>query len=249
VPAPAGRRGLRPGGVLNEDLLPAYSSALADAVGVVIDAGEFPVVLGGDCSILLGTSLALRKRGRFGLLFLDAHADFYQPEADVNGEAASMDLALATGRGPAVLTDLAGPRPLVRDDDVVVVGQRDAEVAANDGSRPLDPAIRLHDLRTVRAEGADAVARHAIAHLTRSKGPGRFWIHLDVDVLNDELMPAVDYRLPDGLDWEELHMLLGAAVGSPGAVGLEVTIFNPDLDPDGSVAQGLTAELGHALLV
>jgi len=56
-----------------------------------------PLVLGGDCSILLGTTLALRRRGRFGLLFIDGHADFYQPEVEPKGEAASMDLAFATG--------------------------------------------------------------------------------------------------------------------------------------------------------
>jgi arginase len=89
--------------------------------------GEFPVVLGGDCSIMLGCLLALRRRGRHGLLFLDGHADFYQPEAEPDGEAASMELALATGRGPVVVTDLEGRRPLVRDEDVVVLGRRDAE--------------------------------------------------------------------------------------------------------------------------
>ena len=61
-------------------------------------------MLGGDCSILLGNLLALRRRGRYGLLFVDGHADFYHPEANPNGEAASMDLAFATGRGPEVLT-------------------------------------------------------------------------------------------------------------------------------------------------
>lgn len=72
----------------------------------MLDRGEFPVVL--DCSIMLGNLLALRRRGRFGLLFRDGHADPYQPEAEPNGEAASMDLALATGRGPAVVADLVG---------------------------------------------------------------------------------------------------------------------------------------------
>ena len=71
----------------------------------MLDAGDIPIVLGGDCSILLGNLLALRGRGRYGLLFIDGHADFYQPDAEPNGEAASMDLALATGRGPHVVAD------------------------------------------------------------------------------------------------------------------------------------------------
>ena len=117
--------------LLNPKSIADYSVALANAVGGTIDVGEFPVVLGGDCSIMLGCLLALkRRRGRYGLLFLDGHADFYQPEAEPNGEAASMELALATGRGPGILTDLEGRRPLVRDEDVVAFGLRDAEIAA-----------------------------------------------------------------------------------------------------------------------
>jgi arginase len=87
-------------GFLNPRGIAAYSSRLADAVASCLDAGEFPIVLGGDCSILLGITLALRRRGRHGLLFLDGHADFYQPEAEPTGEAASMELGFATGRGP-----------------------------------------------------------------------------------------------------------------------------------------------------
>jgi len=68
--------------------------------GSAIDVGEFPIVRGGDCSIVLGCLLAIRRRGRHGLLFLDGHADFYQPEAEPSGEVASIDLALATAAGP-----------------------------------------------------------------------------------------------------------------------------------------------------
>jgi arginase len=87
----------------------------------VLDRREFPLILGGDCSILLGAVLALRRRGRFGLLFIDGHADFYQPEANPNGEAASMDLAFVTGHGPPLLTDLEGRGPLVRMETDVLV--------------------------------------------------------------------------------------------------------------------------------
>ena len=95
-------------GILNSRSIRDFSLALAEMTGDVLDRGDIPIVLGGDCSIVLGTMLALRRRGRHGLLFLDGHADFYQPEAEPNGEAASMDLALATGRGPDLLADLGG---------------------------------------------------------------------------------------------------------------------------------------------
>ena len=65
--------------VMNPQAISGYSSSLADAVAAVLDEGEFPVVLGGDCSVLLGTMLALRRRGRYGLLYIDGDADFYQP--------------------------------------------------------------------------------------------------------------------------------------------------------------------------
>lgn len=67
-----------------------WSPRLAAAVEHVVDTGEFPLILSGDCSILLGAMLALKRRGRFGLLFIDGHADFYQPDGNPNGEAASM---------------------------------------------------------------------------------------------------------------------------------------------------------------
>jgi len=72
-------------GVLNPYGIAQYSMRLADAVGGVLDRSGFPVVLGGDCSILLGNLLALRRRGRFGLYFVDGHTDFYQPSAEPNG--------------------------------------------------------------------------------------------------------------------------------------------------------------------
>src|SRR5262249_40606216 len=126
--------------VLNAQGIADYSVQLANTVGDVVDRGEFPILLGGDCSILLGSSLALRRRGRYGLLFLDGHADFYQPAA-TNGEAASMDLALATGHGPELLTNLEGSRPLIRDEDVVAFGFRDLHEQRKFGSQPLAPQM------------------------------------------------------------------------------------------------------------
>ena len=230
-------------GILNPGGLRDYSPRLADAVGAVLDRDEIPIVLGGDCSILLGSALALRRRGRYGLLFLDGHADFYQPEAEPTGEAASMDLALVTGRGPEIVTNLEGRCPLVRDEDTVVFAFRDAEQAASEGSQPLPPTLLAMDLGTVRERGVEQAAGEALAHLEREDGGNGFWIHLDADVLDDAIMPAVDYRLLDGLSWDELSGVLRVAMASPRAVGLEITIFNPTLDRDGLIARGLVDAL------
>lgn len=233
---------------LNPHGIASYSRALADAVGEVLDRGEFPVVLGGDCSILLGNVLALKRRGRYGLLFVDGHADFYNPEANPNGEAASMDLAFATGRGPDVLTNLEGRKPLVRDEDVVAFAYRDAEEQAEYGSQPLPETLRAIDLPWIRRRGVDAAAREAVAHVTRSGGPeAGFWMHVDADVLDDAIMPAVEYRLPGGLSWEELTRTLRIGIESQRMVGLDVTIYNPSLDPDGAGARGLASVIGDAL--
>jgi len=233
--------------LLNPSGIAAYSVALADAVGLALGAGEVPVVLGGDCSILLGCLLPLRRRGRFGLLFLDGHADFYQPEAEPNGEAASMDLALATGRGPALVADPEGLRPLVRDEDVVAFGIRDAEDAEKFGSQRIeDSGIELLDLAAIRRVGTQAALERALDWLTRPELLG-FWVHLDADVLDDAVMPAVDYRMPDGLSFDELATVLGAAAASGRMAGIDLTIFNPALDPDGAIAAGFADAIARGL--
>lgn len=231
---------------LNARAIADWSPKLADAVGDVLDRGEFPLVLGGDCSIVLGPMLALRRRGRYGLLFIDGHADFYQPEVNPNGEAASMDLAFVTGHGPELLSNLEGRGPLVRSEDAFVFGFRDAAEQAEYGSQPLPADLRAFDLAAVRRLGAAAAAKAAVEHLTR-EGLDGFFIHIDADSLNDEIMPAVEYRLADGLTWTELRTALSVALASDKAVGLEITVYNPRFDEDGSAGRGLTTVLVDAL--
>jgi len=230
----------------NAQAIAAWSPRLADAVERILDREELPIVLGGDCSIVLGSMLALRRRGRYGLLFIDGHADFYQPEANPTGEAASMDLAFVTGHGPRLLTDLERRAPLVREEDTVAFAFRDEEEQRAYGSQPLPPALRAFPLRRIREVGIAASARAAVEHVTRPELDG-FFIHIDADCLNDDVMPAVDYRLPDGLSFTELSTTLAVALGSGKAVGLEVTIYNPRLDPDGAAGRGLTSALVEAL--
>jgi arginase len=233
--------------MLNPQGIADYSVRLADMVGEAIDEGEFPILLGGDCSILLGCMLALRRRGRYGLLFLDGHADFYQPEASLTGEAADMDLALVSGRGPAVVTDIDGGRPYVRDEDIVLFGHRDTAAALKYGSQDVNETdITVLDLPSVRKAGVATAATAAVQQLSGGERRG-FWIHLDVDVLDDAVMPAVDYRMSDGLDFEELIAVLKAAMGSGHAVGLNLTIFNPNLDPNRTIARNLVNALVRGL--
>jgi arginase len=224
---------------LNAHAIAAWSPQLADAVEHVIERGEFPLILGGDCSILLGAMLALKRRGRFGLLYLDGHADFYQPDAEPTGEAASMDLALATGYGPELLTNIEGRRPFVRAEDTVLFGYRDGDLLRQHGSQSPPPELLGMDLATLRRVGFEQATRAALERVTRAELDG-FFIHFDADCLHDDIMPAVDYRQADGLSADEARSMLQAALTTGRAVGLEVTIYNPALDTDGSAGLELT---------
>lgn len=231
---------------LNARAIATWTPRLADAVETVLDAGQFPLILGGDCSILLGPALALRRRGRFGLLFVDGHVDFYQPDANPNGEAASMDLAFATGHGPALLSDIEGRGPLFRPADVVAFGFRDLAEQREYGSQPLPADLMALDLQAVRSLGIPQATASTIEQLTRPDLDG-FFIHVDADGLSDSIMPAVDYRHSDGLRWDELTALLKAALSTGHAIGMELTIYNPSLDEDGSAGRELTNTIAAAL--
>lgn len=223
--------------ILNPDSLRSFSFRLAEAVADVLRQGKFPLVLGGDCSNIIGIALALRRSGKYGLFFVDGHADFYQPEAEPTGEVASMDLAIVTGRGPNVITNIDGLKPLMRDEDVVAFGFRDVEQQREYGSQDIRATgIHTFDLEQVRALGVTAAAEQALRELHRNKLDG-LWIHLDADVLDDEIVPAVDYRLTGGLQWDELTELLKTIISSGEAVGMNVGILNPCLDKDGSIAR------------
>ncbi|MFJ7154220.1 arginase family protein [Streptomyces sp. NPDC101118] len=229
-------------GVFHAGPLATYTVTLADRIEALLRAGDFPVVLGGDCSIQLGASLAMRRLGRYGLAAIDGSADFRHPGNEaVNGPvgaAGGEELALATGRGQAGLSDLEGLGPYLRDEDVRLFGLRDG-----DGDLPELRAagISAAPVGEIRERGAAAVAEAALNGLHPPVTDG-FWVHLDADVLDPSVMPAVDSPDPDGLLPAELAGLLRVLVGSPRCVGLNVTVYDPDLDPDAK-AGALLADL------
>ena len=234
--------------LLNPDTIRAFSLQLAEKVISVLHKKQFPIVLGGDCSILIGNLLALKQMGssnssRYGLFFIDGHTDFYQPEASLTGEVADMDLAIVSGRGPDILTDIEGLKPLVLDQDIVVFGYRDGDQAASYGSQDVyETNMHVFDLEKVHTLGITHAASLAIEKLMNDDLAG-FWIHLDVDVLDDEIMPAVDYRLDGGLSFSDLSELLKIILGSKCAVGMDITILNPLLDVDGSITHRFVSSI------
>jgi arginase len=233
-------------GTRNGLAIAGYAVRLADRLGELLDEDRFPLLLGGDCSILLGAMLALRRRGRYGLAFVDGHLDFRHPGNSSRLSAvAGEDLAVVTGRGPEPLADLEGRRPLVADADVVALGHHDPDRGWYQEVTTAT-AITVIDAEQIRRRGAADAAANALAVL-EGGGVDGFWIHLDVDVLDREVMPAVDSPDPDGLTGQQLITLLRAFAASDLAVGVEVTIFDPDLDPDGHLAQELARMVVEAL--
>ncbi|MEV4572862.1 arginase family protein [Nonomuraea jabiensis] len=223
-------------GVRNGPAIAAYARRLADKVSGIRAAGGFPVLLGGDCSIMLGPALALRRSGRYGVAYLDAHADFrHLGNSPHVGAAAGEDLALITGRGDDYLTDIDGLRPYIRDEDVIVIGVRDDEDLRD-----------IADTGIAHLPGTDISLDDASKVLVRDELDG-FWIHVDADVLDPSVLSAVDSPTPGGLDAAQLTELIRGLVRLPGAAGLEVTILDPDLDEDGSQAALLADILVAAL--
>ena len=235
--------------IMNADAIKTFSLQLAEIVSTEIAKKSFPIVLGGDCSILIGPLLGLRRVGRYGLFFIDGHADFYQPQASTTGEVADMDLAIVSGRGPDILTNIDDLKPLVRDEDAVVFGYRDAEQSLSYGSQDVrETNMHVFDLSQIRGLKIAMATSVAVARLMKDGLEG-FWIHLDADVLDDRVMPAVDYRLPDGgLGFSELSKLLSVLIASGHAVGMTITIFNPHLDLDGSIAKNFVSSIVAGLL-
>ena len=235
-------------GMLNVTPLRDVSLELSEAVNEVLDEANWPIVLGGDCSVLVGIMAGLKQHGRFGVVTFDAHADFYISSQSPSGEAADMDIALITGRGDERLCNIYGGRPYVRDEDVVHIGQRDQSEAEQYGSARLqDTAAQLMSLDDIRLMGREAIGRKLQTMLKTSAVDG-YWLHVDTDVLHDEENPAVDYRLPDGLRFAELEVLLTNVLRSGRVVGMSVAIYNPRLDTGGTAGKHIADMLRRVLL-
>lgn len=244
---PYGYGRARPAGVRNAAGVAAYGRLLSTALAPLLKGYAFPLVLGGDCSIALGVADALSKSGhRFGLLYLDAHSDCQTPDTSHTGGIAGMPLAMITGSVPSALAPGEPPRVTLPSSDVVLIGVRDlfdVEASAG-GSRVRNTGVRVRDLDEVRRAGAAAAADVALSDLSDVDA---LWVHLDADVMDSAIMPAVDSPDPGGLTGTELTELLGTLLSSPKTLGMHVTIYDPERDPDRSAGRLLVDVLTSAL--
>jgi arginase len=184
-------------------------------------------------------------RGRYGLFFLDGHLDLATLESSATKAAAGMDLALAAGHGPALLAKLDPRGPLVHEEDVALVGPRGLDAEWRD--RVARTRLTLHDLDSLRRDGAANVVRRELQRLT-TQGVDGFWIHIDADVLDDAVMPAVDSRQPGGLRLDELTSILRDLLRSPLAAGMHIGIYDPDLDPGSDAGRALVDAIVQAFV-
>ena len=231
IKAPAYRSDVDPvTGVRNADAIIEYAIAQSAVLENELDNNTCLLVLGGDCSILIGCALALKKKGTYGLFYLDGHTDFIEPGQSETKAAAGMDLAIVCGLGHPKLTNIQDNGPYLDQRFVYCVGNReydeDYEAPVKTSSVSYFP---LHQLREI---GTRNVALDFLDMVDSNNLDG-FFIHLDADVLDDTVMAAVDSRQADGLSYAELKDMLIPLLSSRKAVGMEITILDPDLDADG----------------
>lgn len=227
-----------------------FNLELADLVAQAVERDEFPLIIGGDCSILLGALAGRRRTGPLSLVHIDGHSDFRHPgNYDMTAglaSAAGMDLALATGRGEALLTEWPGiAGQLVHDGRVVQIGEREGRDPDFAWPDVNDTDFTRIDVFAACELGAAGVLERTRKALDQAGVP--FWLHFDIDALDQAVMPAVDSPGSPGIDPGDLAEILGTLAADPRCAGMDVTIFDPDLDPDGELAAFLVDFLAKVL--
>lgn len=234
-------------GIVGADDVLTMTVAVRSAVRSLVAAGDRPLVLGGCCALVPGALAGVRDAaGSVGIANVDGHVDVYDGRTSPTGEGADMPLAVAFGLGPERWVQAAGGASTTPA-EAVILGARDPEEVVDVAGLLEGELAELLVLSPddLRAQGLGEAGALAAARLT--DGAGRFWIHLDVDVLDERAMPATDYLMPGGLEWDELAELLGPLCTSRGVAGMSVGCLNPEKDPGGTLTQR-TADLVAAAL-
>ena len=220
------------GHVRNEARLVEHARRLAHRITGVIAGGNAPLVLGGDCSLLIASGLALISQSDAGLVHIDGHTDFRHPgNSEDCASVAGEDLAAAIGLHWPAIADIDGFGPYFLREDTVHIGCRENDHEADEARTILGLVLSAREALEI---GIDASAKAARS----TAGNTGYWLHVDVDVLDPTFMPAVDSPDPGGLSPDQLIDLLASL--APWAVGAQITVFDPDLDPDGTYAELLT---------
>ena len=220
---------------------------LADVVATTLDAGDFPLVLGGDHSVAIGTwSGVARHLGTPpGLLWIDAHLDSHTPASSYSGAVHGMPLACLLGQGDKRLLHLGVPGRQIDPGRSVVFGARSFEPEECQLLQRL--GVRVIAAGELERDGFSACLDRALAIVTAGGGP--FGVSLDLDAIDPQLAPGVGSPEPDGLSAEDVRTALRWIAGLPGFTALEIVEYNPDRDRFASTANLLAALLASVIEV
>ena len=206
----------------------------------------FPVFLGGDHSISIGTFSGVASAanasgaGRTGILWLDAHADFNTPETSPSGNVHGMPLAVLTGRGHPDLVNIGGGT-IVRAEDIAIVGLRSLDREEREALTRA--GVNVYTMREVDAYGIASVVRSALNDLSHLD---RVHLSFDLDVLDPEIAPGVGTPVRGGLTYREAHLVM-ELVNEAAIASLDVVEINPILDAKNGTAE-LAVELVGSLM-
>jgi len=230
---------LLPGGV---DAGPASAKYLApivamcrdvrDSVREIVAAGSFPLVLGGDHSVSLGSISGLVNDGRLGVVWMDAHGDFNTPDTTPSGNVHGMVLSALTGYGETSMISLSGRVPAVLPECVSLVCVRELDPAERDLLR--GSGVHVFTIADVDREGMAAITTKAIAAIAGSIDS--IHLSLDMDVVDPQTAPGVGTPVPGGLSYREAQIAM-ETVGASGLLrSMDVVEVNPILDQSNQTA-------------
>jgi arginase len=222
-------------GVKNPDQIIEYAKKQSELILKNSNNNTFNIILGGDCSILIGTAVALKQMGNFGLFYLDGHTDYIPPKLSPSGGVAGMDLAIVSGLGHDKLTNINNQKPYFLEENIFCIGNAETEDEEY-VEQIINSKIHYFDLYQLRKNGFRKTSEDFI-NLINEKNLDGFFIHFDVDVLNDNTMPCVDSRMEDGIDYDNLKEILQPLIHNEKCFGIEITILDPDYDPNGEYTQ------------
>ncbi|MCS7068533.1 MAG: arginase [Meiothermus sp.] len=205
-------------------------------------AEVFPIVLGGDHSIAMGSVTGAGRGGRIGVIWVDAHADFNTPQTSPSGNIHGMPLAHLCGLGDARLVNLGHPGAKVRPEDVVLIGIRSLD--AGEVALLRERGVTVYTMKEVDVQGIPAIA----AQVTEKfRGFERVHLSLDADVLDPEIAPGVGTPVAGGLTYREAHLLMELLADASLVTSLDLVEVNPILDVANRTAR-MMVELASSLL-
>ena len=230
-----------PSGLISENALSQVVLDAAQGVGAAWRDGKIPLVVAGDCPLLLAPLIAAADRGGAGLVFIDGHEDAWNPKDTPTGEASDCEIGLALGifDGPA---ELVPHLPCLQAPHLVVLGPRDQAEMADGGQQSIRGRVARYLSGAHLAAKTDTDRYGEVTDLVAggaAVAEAGWWCHVDLDVLETPSLPAVDYPQPGGLTWSQLERLTAACLRVPGCLGASVVIYNPDLD-GGKAAERIT---------